>query len=107
MRSRFGGDGSRRGRGAVALAATAKGILAIVSTVANPAVALTLGAVGGGALGWSWIKSQSEGTITAGVSDMEAGLAEVGEGVATVAVATMDAVTDAGDAVAETAKDSE
>ena len=93
--------------GAVALAATAKGVLAIVSTIANPAVALTLGAVGGGALGWGWIKSQSEGTITAGISDIEAGLAEAGEGAATVAAATTDAVTDAGDALVKTAGDSE
>ena len=40
--------------GALAVAATAKGVLAIIGTVANPPVAITLGALAGGALGWSY-----------------------------------------------------
>lgn len=40
--------------GALAVAATAKGVLAVIGTIANPPVALTLGALAGGALGWSY-----------------------------------------------------
>ena len=41
--------------GALAVAAAAKGTLAVIGTLANPPVAFTLGAVAGGALGWSYI----------------------------------------------------
>ena len=46
--------------GAVAVAAAAKGVLAIAATLAAPPVALTVGAVGGGVLGWNWIQKQQE-----------------------------------------------
>lgn len=44
--------------GALALAATAQGLLAILATLAAPPVALTVGAIGGGLAGWSYIQSQ-------------------------------------------------
>lgn len=46
--------------GALAVAALSKGVLAIVATLASPPVALTVGAVGGGALGWNWIQKQNK-----------------------------------------------
>lgn len=46
--------------GALAVAAVSKGVLAILSTLASPPVALTVGAIGGGALGWNWIKQQTK-----------------------------------------------
>jgi len=45
--------------GAIALAAVAKGVLAILATLASPPVALTIGAVGGGVFGWNFMKSQN------------------------------------------------
>lgn len=45
--------------GGIAVAATAKGLLAILGTLASPPVALTIGALGGGALGWSFMQSQN------------------------------------------------
>lgn len=45
--------------GGVAVAATAKGVLAIVSTLAFLPVALSVGALGGGAIGWSLMQNQS------------------------------------------------
>ncbi len=42
--------------GALAITAVAKGTLAVVATLANPPVALTIGALGGGALGWSFMQ---------------------------------------------------
>jgi len=39
--------------GAMALTAVAKGVLAVVATVASPPVALAVGALAGGAIGWS------------------------------------------------------
>ena len=44
--------------GAVAVSAVAKGAVALLSTLALPPVALTLGAVGGGVLGWNFVNSQ-------------------------------------------------
>ena len=44
--------------GAVALAVTAQGLLAILATLAAPPVALAIGAIGGGVAGWSFIQSQ-------------------------------------------------
>lgn len=55
--------------GGVAVAASAKGILAIVGTLALPPVALTVGAVGGGFLGWRFIHNQ---TADATVQPVEA-----------------------------------
>lgn len=46
--------------GAVTVAAVAKGVVAILSTLAAPQVALTVGAVGGGVLGWTWMKEQRQ-----------------------------------------------
>ncbi|MCB0120969.1 MAG: hypothetical protein KDE58_01935 [Caldilineaceae bacterium] len=46
--------------GAVTVAAVAKGVVAILATLASPPVALTVGAVGGGFLGWNWVKEQSQ-----------------------------------------------
>ena len=45
--------------GALALTAVGKGVLAIVSTVANPPVALTVGALGGGFFGWSFMQGRT------------------------------------------------
>lgn len=44
--------------GGVAVAAGAKGVLAIVSLLAAPPVAITVGALGGGALGWSYMQGK-------------------------------------------------
>ncbi len=41
--------------GSITLAVAAKGVIAIVSTLAFPPVALTVGAVAGGALGWNYL----------------------------------------------------
>lgn len=62
--------------GAVAVAALAKGVVAIAATLASPPVALTVGAVGGGALGWTWIQKQLENN---GVEDAAATEAAVPE----------------------------
>lgn len=43
--------------GAVALAAVAKGVLAIIATIANPPVALAVGALAGGVAGWSFMQT--------------------------------------------------
>ena len=53
--------------GGLAVAASAKGILAVVSILAAPPVALSVGAVTGGALGWSYMqgKFQAPGEQTA------------------------------------------
>ena len=42
----------------VALTAAASGILAVVATLAAPPIALTIGAVGGGLLGWNYMHSR-------------------------------------------------
>jgi hypothetical protein len=48
--------------GALAVTAVAKGVVAVLSTLAAPPVALTVGAVGGGLLGWNYIhKRPAEG----------------------------------------------
>lgn len=44
--------------GGLALAAVSKGVLAIVGTLAAPPVALTVGALAGGAVGWSFMQNQ-------------------------------------------------
>lgn len=46
--------------GALAVAAAAKGVLAVVGTLAYPPVALTAGALGGGLFGWSFMKQQTK-----------------------------------------------
>ena len=45
--------------GGVVIAVGAKGVLAVVGTLAAPPVALTVGALGGGFLGWSFMQSQA------------------------------------------------
>lgn len=45
--------------GSVVVAAGAKGILAVVGTLAAPPVALTVGALGGGFLGWNFMQNQT------------------------------------------------
>lgn len=49
--------------GAMAVVAVAKGVAAVVATLANPPVAFTVGALGGGALGWSWMQKQGQEVI--------------------------------------------
>ncbi|MBX3011552.1 MAG: hypothetical protein KF832_08585 [Caldilineaceae bacterium] len=44
--------------GGVAAAAVAKGVLGVVSLLASPSIALTVGAVGGGLIGWSLMQEQ-------------------------------------------------
>lgn len=44
--------------GAVAMTAAANGILALLATLASPPVALTIGAVGGGIAGWTYINNR-------------------------------------------------
>jgi len=46
--------------GALALTAAANGILAILAALATPPVALTVGAVGGGILGWNYMRGRQE-----------------------------------------------
>lgn len=62
--------------GAVAVAAVAKGVLAVMSTLATPAVALTVGALGGGMLGWSWMQQQQDAATSADTG-AEAGIGDV------------------------------
>lgn len=45
--------------GALALAAAAKGVLGVVGTLAYPPVALTVGALSGGLLGWSFMQRRA------------------------------------------------
>lgn len=60
--------------GALALAAVAKGVLGIVGTLANPPVALTIGALGGGVFGWSFMQQytqpQTNGVQVAVIKDV-------------------------------------
>lgn len=44
--------------GAVALTAVASGVLAVLATLAAPPVALTVGAIGGGVLGWNYMRNR-------------------------------------------------
>lgn len=56
--------------GGVAVAALASGVLTVLSVLASPPVALTVGALGGGALGWSFMKGGD--TASQESSDAEA-----------------------------------
>lgn len=49
--------------GGVVVAAGAKGILAVVGTLAAPPVALTVGALGGGFLGWNFMQNQTSSMV--------------------------------------------
>lgn len=50
--------------GALTISAVAKGILAVVATLANPPVALTTGALAGGVLGWTFMQKPATATET-------------------------------------------
>ena len=50
--------------GALALTAVAKGVLGVVGTLAYPPVALTVGALGGGIFGWSFMQKRAEESTT-------------------------------------------
>jgi hypothetical protein len=52
--------------GAVTLAAIAQGVLAVLATLANPPVALAVGALAGGAIGWSLMQQPNATTTRAG-----------------------------------------
>lgn len=54
--------------GGVALAALSKGVLAIVGTLSATPVALTVGALAGGAVGWSLMQSQADEAAPASVA---------------------------------------
>ena len=47
--------------GSIALAAAAQPIIALTSTLAAPPVALAVGAVAGGALGWRFVRRKANG----------------------------------------------
>ena len=53
--------------GALALTAVSKGILGVVATLANPPVALSVGALAGGVLGWSFMQQQQPTAETVAV----------------------------------------
>lgn len=77
--------------GALAVTAVAKGVLAVAATIANPPVALAVGAVGGGVLGWSFMQKQAETTDTEETSATASELAATSEPVVNVAsVATTE-----------------
>lgn len=44
--------------GAVALTAVSSGVLAVLATLAAPPVALAVGAIGGGLLGWNYMRDR-------------------------------------------------
>ncbi|MFZ4664534.1 MAG: hypothetical protein ACOYNY_46505 [Caldilineaceae bacterium] len=68
--------------GSVALAAISKGVLAVIGTLAATPVALTVGALAGGAVGWSLMQNQPE----AAVAPVVAPTAEAAMSVAEAAV---------------------
>jgi len=51
--------------GALAVTAAAKGVITVLATLASPPIAMTLGAVGGGVLGWNFIHRQQEAEASA------------------------------------------
>lgn len=51
--------------GAIAVSAVAKGVVAVLAALATPPVALTVGAVGGGLLGWNWMQDKAAATAAA------------------------------------------
>lgn len=54
--------------GGVVVTAGAKGVLAIVGTLASPPIALTIGALGGGAIGWAFMQKQTTSATTVPVA---------------------------------------
>ncbi|HRW04370.1 MAG TPA: helix-hairpin-helix domain-containing protein [Caldilineaceae bacterium] len=57
--------------GAVAVNAAARGMVAILAVMASPPIALTLGAVGGGYLGWSYLQKRQAAAQGADESTVE------------------------------------
>ena len=51
--------------GAVIVPAVAKGVVAILATLTAPPIALTVGAVGGGVLGWNWMQESTAASANA------------------------------------------
>lgn len=72
----WGVTGAAAVGGALALAAVAQGVLAIIATIANPPVALAVGALAGGALGWSFMQKSQAATESAASTTPEAPAAE-------------------------------
>ena len=79
--------------GALVVTAGTKGLLAVVGLLANPPVALTIGALGGGALGWSYMQKQVESSAATNESESESSLASAADTSATDA-ATLDAASE-------------
>lgn len=69
--------------GGVVVAAGAKGVLAIVATLANPPIALTIGALGGGAIGWAFMQNQTA-SATAPAGETAPVLTDLAEATAAV-----------------------
>ncbi|MEZ4662630.1 MAG: helix-hairpin-helix domain-containing protein [Caldilineaceae bacterium] len=63
--------------GAVAVNATARGVIAILATLASPPVALTVGAVGGGYLGWTYLRNWQVGEQDAAATMPEPAATEI------------------------------
>lgn len=74
--------------GGLAVAAVARGVLAILGTLASPPVALTVGAIGGGVLGWNYIRNQAQ----AGQGDEAAASTLVSEEAVDIPVTTAESV---------------
>lgn len=86
--------------GALVIAGAANGILALVSTLAAPPVALTVGALGGGFLAWNYMQGRQATPQPEMTSDLSMSAeatpvmtALVDEPVVAVPVAELDAVT--------------
>ncbi|MBV7329473.1 hypothetical protein KFU94_14720 [Chloroflexi bacterium TSY] len=58
--------------GAVALSVVAKGVWVIVGTLAAPPVAMTVGAISGGALGWNFMRRPTQSSTEGEPSKMDA-----------------------------------
>lgn len=56
--------------GGVTLAAVSKGVLAVVGTLAATPVALTVGALAGGAVGWSLMQNQAEAAVEPAIAPL-------------------------------------
>lgn len=50
--------------GSILVSASAKGVLAVVGLLAATPVALTIGALGGGAVGWSIMQNRTSDVVT-------------------------------------------
>ena len=56
--------------GGVTLAAVSKGVLAVVGTLAATPVALTVGALAGGAVGWSLMQNHAEAAVEPAIAPL-------------------------------------